>query len=49
MNEHICVGLLPDEICDDGEIWTPCEAEVCTDPCQRVGLCTCPCHKKVEE
>lgn len=41
---HVCEGLYPLEICDDGEVWAPCEAEVCREPCRRVGLCECACH-----
>lgn len=41
---HRCVGLLPNETCDHGDIWAPCEADVCRDPCQRVAECECPCH-----
>ena len=41
---HRCVGLLPTEVCDSGEVWTPCEAEVCSDPCRNLGPCHCPCH-----
>lgn len=41
---HVCVGLLDEEICDGGDIWVSCEAEVCNDPCRQVGLCPCSCH-----
>lgn len=43
---HVCEGLLEEEICEDGEIWAPCEADICDDPCRLVGICKCSCHKE---
>lgn len=46
---HDCIGLYPGETCEDGVVWSPCEAEICNDPCQRIGTCKDPRHLKDDD